>query len=184
MSRARKKIVERTPDRDMETDLRQGAGREWLEEAAEDERLTELLRRRKLDLAGRAIEVVHRGERVRAEIGAHTFSGHLVYAGADFATVDRSDDMVEVVFDAAVWTVERTESGGHDQSGDPLTFRARLAEVSASEETVRMIVVDGKSIVGVIDVVATDHVEIIQDGNSLVVPLRLIVAVVRSTSRF
>jgi len=168
----------------METDLRQGAGREWLEEAAEDERLTELLRRRKLDLAGRAIEVVHRGDRARAEIGAHTFSGHLVYAGADFATVDRGDDIVEVVFDAAVWTLEPTESGGHDQSGDPLTFRARLAEISASRESVRMIVVDGKSIVGVIEVVATDHVEMIQDGNSLVVPLRLIVAVVRPTSRF
>jgi hypothetical protein len=176
--------MERTPDRDVESDLRQGAGREWLEEAAEDEKLTELLRRRRLDLAGRVLELVHRGERVRAETGAHTFSGQVMYAGADFATIDRGDDIVEVVLDAAVWTVERSESGGNEQSGDPLTFRARLAEIASNPESVRILVVDGRAIVGSIEVVATDHVEVSQDGNTIIVPIRLIVAVVRSTARF
>lgn len=176
--------MEQTPDRDVESHLRQGAGREWLEEAAEDENLTELLRRRRLDLSGRVLELVHRGERVRAETGAHTFSGRVVYAGADFASIDRGEDRVEVVLDSAVWTVERSETGGNEQSGDKLTFRARLAEIAAATESVRMVVVDGRAIVGSIDVVATDHIEVTQDGNTIVVPLRQIVAVIRPTSRF
>ena len=175
--------MEKTPDRDVESHLRQSIGREWQEEAAEDEMLTELLRKRRLDLSGRILELVHRGERVRAEIGTHTFSGRVVYAGADFASVDRGEDLVEVVLDAAVWTV-RKPSGGIEQSGDMLTFRARLAEISATAEQMRMIVIDGRAIVGSIDVVATDHVEVTQDGNTIVVPIRQIAAVIRSISRF
>ena len=176
--------MEQTPDRDVESHLRQGAGREWLEEAAEDEKLTELLRRRRLDLSGRVLELVHRGERVRAETGAHTFSGQVLYAGADFASIHRGDDVVEVVLDSAVWTVERSESGGSEQSGDMLTFRARLAEIAATTESVRIVITDGRAIVGSVEVVATDHVELAQDGNTIVVPIRQIVAMIRSTSRF
>jgi hypothetical protein len=176
--------MEKTPDRDVESHLRQSIGREWQEEAAEDEMLTELLRKRRLDLSGRILELVHGGERVRAEIGVDTFSGRVVYAGADFASVDRGEDRVEVVLDAAVWTVERSASGGIEQSGDMLTFRARLAEISANAEQMRMIVIDGRAIVGSVEVVATDHVEVTQDGNTIVVPIRQIAAVIRSTSRF
>ena len=173
-----------TPDREVEEHIRQGAGREWLEEAAEDEQLTELLRRRRLDLGDRARELVHRGERARAETGAHTFSGQVVSAGSDFATIDRGDDIVEVVLDAAVWTVEHGESGGHEQSGEPLTLRARLAEIASTSESTRVIVADGRAIVGSIEVVATDHVEMSQDGNLVIVPIRQIVAVVRTNARF
>jgi len=176
--------MEQTPDRDIESHLRHGAGREWLEEAAEDEKLTELLRRRRLDLSGRVLELVHRGERVRAETGAHTFSGRVVYAGVDFASIDRDEDLVEVVLDAAVWTVEKGASGGIEQSGTMLTFRARLAEIAAATESVRMVVIDGRAIVGSIDVVATDHIELTQDGTTVVVPTRQVVAVIRPTSRF
>ncbi len=121
---------------------------------------------------------------MRAETGAHTFSGRVVYAGADFASIDRGDDRVEIVLDSAIWTVERGESGGNEQSGDKLTFRARLAEIAAAAEMVRMVVVDGRAIVGSIDVVATDHAELTQDGNTIVVPIRQIAAVIRSTSHF
>jgi hypothetical protein len=171
-------------DREIEAHLRQGAGREWLEEAAEDEHLTEVLRRRRLTLGERALELVHRGERVRAETGTQTFSGQVIYAGSDFATVDRGDDRVEVVLDAAIWTVEKTSSGGQDQSGEPLSLRARLAEISSVSESIRMVVTDGRAIVGSIDVVAADHVEMSQDGNTVVVPIRLIGAMIRSTARF
>jgi hypothetical protein len=176
--------MDQTPDKEIEAHLRQGAGREWMEEAAEDEQLTELLRRRRLSLGERALELVHRGERVRAETGTQTFSGQVAFAGSDFATIDRGEDVVEVVLDAAIWTVERNASGGHEQSGEPLSLKARLAEIASSAESVRMIVADGRAIVGSIEVVATDHVEMSQDGNTVVVPMHLIVAVVRSTARF
>jgi hypothetical protein len=176
--------MDERPDREIEEHLRQGAGREWLEDAAEDEQLTELMRRRRLGLGDRARELVHRGERVRAEAGPHTFSGQLVYAGSDFATVDRGEDLVEVVLDAAVWTVERSESGGREQSGEPLSFRARLAELAATSAQVRVIVADGRVILGSIDLAATDHVEMSQDGHTIVVPTRLILAVIRTNARF
>jgi hypothetical protein len=176
--------MEKRPDPEIEAHLRQGAGREWLEEAAEDEKLTELMRKRRLGLGDRARELVHRGQRVRAEIGSQTFSGHIVYAGADFATVDRGEDLVEVVFDAAVWTVEQGSSGGQEQSGEPLSFRARLSEVAASAAQVRVIVADGRVVVGSVGLVAADHVEMTQDGNTILIPIRLVVAVIRPIARF
>jgi len=176
--------MDERPDPEIEAHLRQGAGREWLEDAAEDEQLTEVMRRRRLGLADRARELVHRGERVRAETGSHTFSGQVVYAGSDFATVDRGEDVVEVVLDAAVWTVERGESGGQEQSGEPLSFRARLAEVAAATTQVRVIVADGRIILGSIELAATDHVEMAQDGNTILVPIRLITALVRPNAPF
>lgn len=172
------------PDRELEAQLRQGPGREWLEEAAEDEQLTELLRRRRLDLGERIREMVHRGDRVRAEIGPHTFTGLVGYAGGDFATVDRGEDQVEVVAAAATWTVEPSDAPGHQQSGEPLSFRARLAEIASTGEQVRVILDDGRQIVGSIAVVAVDHVEITQDQVALVIPIRKLIAVIRSTSRF
>lgn len=182
MSRARKNMEER-PDRDMEAHLRHGAGREWIEEAAEDEKLTELLRRRRLDLGGRALELVHRGERVRAETQGQTFSGRVMYAGSDFATLDRGEDLVEVVLHAAIWTVEPVGAGGHEQSGTPLSFRARMAELASLGGQVRVVVSDGRAIVGKVEVVATDHIEISQGGGVMVIPIRLIVAIVRPNRR-
>jgi hypothetical protein len=176
-------MVER-PDPEMEAQLRHGAGREWIEEAAEDEQLTELLRRRRLDLGGRALELVNRGEQARAETQGQTFSGQVVYAGSDFATLDRGDDLVEVVLDAAIWAVEPATAGGHEQSGTPLSLRARLAEIASSGAQVRLVVADGRAIVGRVEVVATDHVEISQDGNIVLIPIGLIVAVIRPIDRF
>ncbi len=171
-------------DREMEEHLRQGAGREWREEAAEDEQLTELLRRRRLTLGERVVELVNQGDRVRAETAAQTFSGHVVYGGSDFATVDRGDDIVEVVLDAATWVVDPGPASGREQSGEPLSLKARLSEIAADGESVRMIVADGRALIGVIDVVATDHIEMIQDGTNLIIPLRQISAVVRPSARF
>lgn len=173
-----------TPDPELQAQLRQGAGREWLDEAAEDEQLSELLRRRRLDLGQRAREFVHRGDRVRAETGAHTFAGEVAYAGADFVTLDRGDDIVEVALAAAVWVVEPSEGSGREQSGEPLSLRARLSELASTAEPVRLIVGDGRAVLGSIAVVATDHVEMVQDQITLVVPIQMITAVVRSTSRF
>jgi hypothetical protein len=155
-----------------------------MEEAAEDEQLTELLRRRRLSLGERAVELVHRGVRVRAETSSQGFSGQLVYAGSDFATVDRGDDLVEVVYEAAIWVVEPGTSAGREQSGEPLSLKARLAEIAANSESVRVIVSDGRALIGLVDVVATDHVEIAQDGNTLIIPLSQISALVRTNARF
>ena len=55
------------PDPDLAAELRQTAGAEWAAEAAEDERLTEVLRRRKLNLGDIAKEMANRGDRISVE---------------------------------------------------------------------------------------------------------------------
>lgn len=171
-------------DPHFETELRQGAGREWLEEAAEDEHLTELLRRRRLDLQGRLGETASRGDRVRAETRGQTFAGLVRSVGSDFATVERTEDIVDIVSAHAVWTIEASHTGGTEQTGDVLTFRARLMEIADNGGQIRVVTTGGPALVGTIDVVATDHIEMSQDSNRLVIPLVLIDAVIRSNREF
>jgi hypothetical protein len=64
-----------------------------------------------------------------------------------------------------------------------LSFRARLAEIASSGAQVRLVVADGRAVVGSVEVVATDHVEVSQDGNVVVMPIRLIGAVIRPSDR-
>jgi hypothetical protein len=165
------------------SELRQGAGREWLEEAAEDERLTELLRRRQRDLSEVARELVHRGDHVRAELRDRSFSGNAVFAGTDFVTVETDESVVDVRVEVAIWTVEKSHSGGHEQTQRPQSLKARLAELAASGEQVRLVTTDGRAHIGAIEVVAGDHLEVAGEAHATLVPLRLIAAVIRPIPR-
>jgi len=167
----------------LSSELRQSAGREWQEEAAEDERLSEILRRRQQDLGALARDLVHRGDRVRAEIVGQAFSGQLIFAGSDYATIETSEAQVDVRLDAAVWTIEESPTGGHEQSGGSQTLKARLAETSAGNETVRVITEDGRPYIGSIPIVATDHIEVVDESRRVVVPIERLVAVVRPIPR-
>lgn len=165
------------------SELRQSAGREWLAEAAEDERLSEILRRRQQDLGDLARDLVHRGDLVRAEMVGQTFSGQLIFAGSDYATLETSDAHVDIRLDAAVWTIQESPAGGHEQSGGSKTLRARLAETSAAEETVRVITDEGRPYIGSIEIVAGDHVEVVDESQRIVIPTARLVAVVRLKPR-
>jgi hypothetical protein len=170
---------EREIDQNLESELRQSVGREWVEEAAENERWTELIRKRRMQLEDQARELVHRGQRVRVETGSHTFTGEVVFAGSDYAVVERADDLAAVRLDAATWTIEAGETGGHEQSGGATTLKAHLSELESTGELVRLLVSDGRALVGHVSVVATDHVVVGQDAMQVVVPLGLVVVVVR-----
>ena len=165
------------PDPELESVLRE-AGREMIEEAAEDERLTELLRRRRQGISDLAMEWVHRGQRVRAESGTQTFSGQVVFAGTDYVTIERIEDQVSVRLDRATWTLEPEPGQGHEQSGEATSLKARLAELAASGEMVRLIVAEGRALVGSIAIVAADQIELRQDHLTVLVPLDLILAVI------
>jgi len=165
------------PDPDLESVLRE-AGREMIEEAAEDERLTELLRRRRLEMTDLALEWVHRGQRVRAEAGAQTFTGQVVFAGTDYVTIDRGEDQVALRLDRATWTLEPDHGEGHEQTGAATSLKARLSELAASGETVRMVVAEGRALVGSVAVVAADQVEVRQDHLTVLVPTDLILALI------
>lgn len=185
MSRARNRMTEERENGGyLESELRQGAGREWAEEAAEDEHLSELMRLRRMDLGAKAQELVDQGRRVRVETGPQTFAGAVTFAGSDYAVVARADDVVAVKLDAATWTVEQIEATEQAQPGGAETLTAHLAELSSTGETVRLIVSDGRALVGSISVVATDHLEVDQGGPPVVVPLRMLLAVIRPKPGF
>ena len=63
------------------------------------------------------------------------------------------------------------------------TLKARLAETSAGTESVRVITEDGRPYIGSIPIVATDHIEVVDEGRRLVVPIERLVAVVRPIPR-
>lgn len=172
----------RQPDPDLASELRQGAGREWNEEAAEDERLTEVHRRRRLTLADQAKELVNRGERVSVEFGGHSFGGAVVTAGEDYATIDGPGQTADIKLDAARWSVLHSDSPAETSPGGAESFRALLHEHSASDHVVRLALPGGDMVIGKIAVVAEDHVEVNDvDERRLLVPTNLILAVVRSS---
>lgn len=173
----------REKEEDLASELRQGAGREWAEEAAEDERLTEKGRVRRMTLGDRGREFVEQGKRLRAEAGAQTFTGRVVYAGSDYAVLERADDLVALRLEAATWTVEHAAGEGATQYGGAFTFAAHLSELEHSGEFVRLLLSDGRALLGSISVAASDHLDLSQDGVTVVVPYRVLVAVVRPTPR-
>jgi len=170
------------PDPNLASELRQGAGRELAEEAAEDERLTELHRRRRLALADQAKEFVNRGDRVSVEFGGHSFGGAVTRAGEDYATVDGPGQAADIRLAAARWSVMPAEQPLVAAPGGTESFRAVLAEHAASEQVVRLALPGGDMVMGKIAVVAEDHVEVSDpDQRRLIVPMNLILGVVRSS---
>jgi hypothetical protein len=166
-----------SPDPELESVLRE-AGREMIEEAAEDERLTELLRRRRQALADLALEWVHRGQRVRAELGSQNFTGQVIYAGSDYLTLERAEDHVSIPFHRATWTLEPEPGSGNEQLAGATSFKARLSELEAMGETVRILVGGGRALVGTIAVVAADQMEFAQDHHLVMIHLDLIEAII------
>ena len=161
------------------SELRQGAGEEWRLEAAEDELQTELYRRRQRDLATVLLEAVHRGDRVRAELTDRSFSGPAIYAGADFVTLDADESHIDIVTTGVTWFIERRNEGGRDQSGDRLSFKARLAETAHRAESVRVVTSTGQVRMGPISAVAADHIELGGQDAEVLIPLEMILAVIR-----
>jgi hypothetical protein len=173
---------DRQPDPNLASELRQGAGREWSEEAAEDERLTELHRRRRLTLSDQAKEFVNRGDRVSVEFGGHNFGGAVTRAGEDYATVEGPDQAADIKLHTARWSVISSDQPTATIPGGAESFRAVLHEHSASEQVMRIALPGGDMVLGKVAVVAEDHVEVSDpDQRRLIVPMTMILAVVRST---
>jgi hypothetical protein len=181
MSRARKDL-NTDPDPDLAAELRQGAGREWAEEAAEDERLTELLRRRKLELADVAKDLAHRGGKVSVEFGGHSFSGTVIGAGVDYATIDSPGETAAIRFDVARWSIIPASRADESRMDRSESFKALLHEYAAAETTLRLAIPYGEMVFGTIAVVSVDHIEVADvDGRQIYIPSVLVLAAIRST---
>ncbi len=172
---------ERDPDPQLASELRSTAGREWNEEAAEDERLTEVHRKRGLTLADQAKELVNRGDRVSVEFGGHSFSGLVASAGSDYATINGPGQVADIRLDGARWSILPSDITTESGTATSESFKALLHKHSASSKVIRFALPGGDMVIGKVNVVAEDHVEMADvDDRKLIVPLKMILAVVRS----
>lgn len=170
------------PDPDLASELRQGPGREWMEEAAEDERLTELLRRRQRSLSEVLGELGARGDRVSVEFGGHSFSGVIEAVGSDFAIILGPGQVADIRLAVARWS--RIPTGDSAPSSDlrQESFVGRLKGFEADGTTLRLALPGQDFVIGRIAVVAVDHVEVADvDERRLYIPLGQVLAAIRST---
>jgi hypothetical protein len=172
----------REPDRDLAAELRQSAGREWMEEAAEDERLSETLRRRQTGLAEMMAQFASRGDRVSTEFSGHTFSGSVVEVGSDFATILGPGQVADIRLATAKWSVlvSAEPAEPQDRGVDSVIALLKLYETEGTN--LRLALPGGDMVIGRISVVASDHVEVADvDDRLLYVPIELILGIIRST---
>lgn len=169
---------------DLAQSLRQGVGRELRDEAAVDEELTELQRRRRLDLADAVRLAMHRGDRIVAAIGELTFSAPVTEVGSDYLTMVDHDRIIDIRLEAASLAITPSTRGGHSSTPASATFRARLAEFEQSGARVEVVTRHATAHVGRIEVVAADHLVVAGDAWSRIyLPLELVAVVISSRLR-
>lgn len=173
---------EKKPIRDFAAELRHELGREVREEAAEDERLTELLRQRQSTFAGHVADLAHRGARVSVEFGGHSFGGAVVASGDDYATIAGPGQMADITLAVSVWTETSQGVEAPPLQNPPTTFRGVLHNYASGEQMLRFTLPSGELLIGKVAVVADDHLRIEDaEGRQKVVPTSLILGVIRST---
>lgn len=167
---------------DIGAELRQGAGREWVEEAAEDERMTEKQRDRRSGLRERILAIAAAGQHVRCEAGSRTYSGRIVSAGTDYAVIDRGSDLVALRIEVPVWAIQGSRSAESGPTAVSISFKGHLAELESSGEPVTALV--GESAIdGSVVTVATDHVVFAAAAGETIVPLPALLGIVRLKPR-
>lgn len=165
---------------DLARTLRQGVGDELRQEAAEDEALSELQRRRRASLADSVREAVHRGDRLVVTTAGLTLASPVTAVGSDYLVLDDGERVADVRLEGAVITVEPRSHGGHTAPADSRTWKARLAEHEQLGSDVEVVTHGGQRVSGVIEVSASDHIAIRAPEGTLSLVLAASVAVVFS----
>ena len=151
------------------------------DEAAEDEKLSELLRQRKLEFSDVAKDLAHRGQRVSVEFGGHSFGGIVVGAGVDYATINSPDQTGDVRFDVGTWSILTAAPSDEPSVDRSESFKALLHEYSAAETNVRLSLPGGEMVIGAIAVVAVDHIVVTDaDGRRIYIPIPMVLGVIRA----
>ena len=171
------------PDEELASHLRESAGREWTEEAAEDEGQTEILRQRQMDMLAVAEDAAHRGDRATAEIGGTTLSGPIISTGTDYLAIRLAEQEADILLNAATWSFVPGDNpvAGPKQSG--MSFRGLLKQHAGTGGRLRIELGEGKAVMGVIKLVGKDHIRVEDpDGRIAYVPLINLRALIRATS--
>lgn len=169
------------PDPNLAAELRQTAGAEWAAEAAEDERLTETLRRRRLSLGDIAKEMANRTERISVEFGGHSFTGAIIGSGGDYVTIQGSGQFAQVRLETARWSILNADGPPIQQVNTAESFRGALHEHATAETTIRLTLDRGDMVIGTIHIVASDHLEIADvDDRRIYIPMETVFGTIRS----
>lgn len=162
-------------------ELRQGAGREWREEAEEIEAETHVWRLRRKTLGEVAREALHRGDRLTVVCGERSAAGEVVGAGTDYLTLASDALWVDVRLDEVVIRRESSPSGGVEQTSGSTTWIARLKEFEQTGEDLEVWVpASRQGLHGRIETVAADHLVVTDRlGGSVYVPLGSAAMVIR-----
>ena len=150
--------------------LRQSVGGEFREEAAEDESLSELQRRRRRGLAETVRSAMHRGDRINASVAGLSLAYPVVGVGADYLIMDAGEQLIDVRLDASTFSLLPQQEGGAKGTPAATTFAARLAEHEQSHSAIEVVMVDGTRTAGTIRVAAADHVALESPAGETIIP--------------
>ncbi len=159
---------------DIAAQLRSSTGAEILDELEITEAETEIGRLRKRTIQQVWEAAMHRGDLITAATGFGSVAGSVDYVGTDYATVVGRDTVWDLRTDrVAISRVRRSSAGGHTASGGSRTFKARLAEYEATGELITLMI-PSMEVQGRLAVVAVDHVSVIEQSETVVIPIGLI----------
>ena len=119
------------------------------------------------DLAGVALELLHRGDVGAAAVGARTVTGAVTYAAGDLLCLRTPSAELDLALHGpvALHVVEQVRSGGRPRGPGPGSFKARLAEHEhAGSELEVGCPALGVDLRGRIAAVAPDHLVLDADG--------------------
>lgn len=161
------------PLAELDQELREKVGGEFRRLAEQDEYTARKAALRHRTLAQVAYELLSRGDRVRATIGAASFRGVVTHARGTLATLTLSEGSelhLNLAGPVTLDIVERSVTGGRtrEQFG-PETFVARLRELELAAVPIEALVGFGETRpAGVIEAVGEDHLMLLNDTTHFV----------------
>lgn len=169
---------------ELAADLRQATERELRWEAEDVEVDVDQGRRRKRDLSQVAYELMSKGDEISAGWGHTVVTGRIVYVKGDLAVMETGHAVASLNLSGPVVikVVKRAASGGTGTpSGGSGTFRARLAELEQTGESVRIVSTHSDELMeGRILVAASDHIALAnKQGTEWFVPHQVIAMVLQ-----
>ncbi|MGQ0849504.1 MAG: hypothetical protein ACT4OP_10360 [Actinomycetota bacterium] len=169
---------------DLAEDLRRRVGHEIRQEAAEVERLTDLMRRRREKMADVAIRAMHGGDRVTVRSRAGAWTGMIEAVGEDYLTLRAGHQVIDAQLAGVGLEIAAARLGGRSGRPDSATWKARLAELSETQAQLVVFAPDlGLKVSGIITLVGANHLEVsLPSGDrpvSTYLPLRSVTLVVQ-----
>jgi hypothetical protein len=157
--------------------LRQEAGADLRGEAAEEEQLTELQRRRRQSMTEAIRMAMHRGDHITAHAGGLTLGYPVVTVGEDYLTMRDEERWIDLRVPEATIVIEARPAGGTSGRPAAATFRARMGEHEQEQSRVEIVGREGARWEGRMEIVGPDHLVLSAHGGQTLLPLRSVVVV-------